>query len=130
MNQQIQHYWNKLAYEVDAWDLNAALEAGESVIVIDTRGTAAYEDEHIPGAMNIPHRTVTAESTAQLDRGALVVTYCDGIGCNASTKGALRLAELGFEVRELIGGLDWWKRDGHPTDVGADVAPQLACGCG
>ena len=50
------------------------------------------------------------------DRGGLVVTYCDGIGCNASTKGALKMAELGFRTKELIGGLDWWKRDGHPTE--------------
>jgi hypothetical protein len=22
---------------------------------------------------------------------------------------------LGFRVKELMGGPDWWKRDGHPT---------------
>lgn len=130
MNPQIEHYSNKLAYEIDAWDLSAAFDAGESVIVIDTRGEAAYEAEHIPGAFNIPHRTMTAESTAGLDRESLIVTYCDGIGCNASTKGALRMARLGFEVRELIGGLDWWKRDGHPTHVRASLTPQPLCGCG
>jgi rhodanese-related sulfurtransferase len=61
---------------------------------------------------------MSAESTARIDRGSLVVTYCDGIGCNASTKGALKMAELGFRTRELIGGLEWWKRDGHPTQKG------------
>jgi hypothetical protein len=25
------------------------------------------------------------------------------------------MTELGFRTKELIGGLDWWKRDGHPT---------------
>ena len=57
------------------------------------------------------------ESTQWLDSTALYVTYCDGIGCNASTKGALKLAELGFQVKELIGGFDWWKRDGYPTEI-------------
>jgi len=28
------------------------------------------------------------------------------------------MCELGFRTRELIGGLDWWKRDGHPTEGG------------
>jgi hypothetical protein len=28
------------------------------------------------------------------------------------------MAELGFRTKELIGGLDWWKRDGHPTEKG------------
>jgi rhodanese-related sulfurtransferase len=58
---------------------------------------------------------MSAETTARIERHCLVVTYCDGIGCNGSTKGALRMVELGFRTRELIGGLDWWKRDGHPT---------------
>ncbi|MGL5793595.1 MAG: rhodanese-like domain-containing protein, partial [Waterburya sp.] len=39
-------------------------------------------------------------------------------GCNASTKGALAMTKLGFRVKELMGGLNWWKRDGHPTSSG------------
>jgi rhodanese-related sulfurtransferase len=42
---------------------------------------------HIPGAINIPHRTMSPATTAELDKGALIVTYCDGIRCNGSTKG-------------------------------------------
>lgn len=116
MCDQLLHYQRKLDYEIDSWDLKVAREAGERVTVIDARSRAAYAREHIPGAINIPHREMTAESTAHIDKArTLVVTYCDGIGCNASTKGALRMLELGFRTKELIGGLDWWKRDGHPT---------------
>ena len=115
MNEQIKHYADKLAYETDSWDLKVALEAGEHIAVIDTRSPEAFAHEHIPGALNIPHRTMDPEATVHLDAAALIVTYCDGIGCNASTKGALNMARLGFRVKELIGGLDWWKRDGHPT---------------
>jgi len=39
--------------------------------------------------------------------------------------------KLAYEIDswELIGGLDWWKRDGHPTSPGeaADAADE--CGC-
>jgi rhodanese-related sulfurtransferase len=69
------------------------------------------------------------EATKQLDRDTLHVTYCDGIGCNASTKGALNMLRLGFRVKELIGGLDWWKRDGHATHGDATAAVSGACGC-
>jgi hypothetical protein len=31
------------------------------------------------------------------------------IGCNAATKGAYKLARLGFRAKELFGGLDWWQ---------------------
>lgn len=82
MDDQLQHYQNKLAFEIDSWDLKVALEAGENVIVIDARSADAYAAEHIPGALNIPHRQMSADSTPALDKSALVVTYCDGIGCN------------------------------------------------
>lgn len=118
MEKQLKHYQDKLAYEIDSWDLKVALDESENVIVIDTRSLQAYEAEHIPGAINIPHRQMNAESTAHLDKSALLVTYCDGIGCNASTKGALAMTKLGFRVKELMGGLDWWKRDGHRTSSG------------
>jgi len=55
----------------------------------------------------IPHRTMSEETTKDYDKSKAYVTYCDGIGCNASTKGALKLAKLGFNVKELLGGLDW-----------------------
>ncbi len=38
------------------------------------------------------------------------------LACNASTKGAVILSKLGFTVKELLGGLDWWKRDGYATE--------------
>lgn len=115
MDEQLRHYENKLAFETDSWDLKVALEAGEPIVVIDTRSPEAYRKAHIPGAINIPHRKMNEETTKGIDRTALVVTYCDGIGCNASTKGAMHMTRLGFRVKELIGGLDWWKRDGHET---------------
>jgi hypothetical protein len=58
---------------------------------------------------------MTAETTAGLDRSKVYVVYCDGIGCNASTKSSRKLARQGFRTKELLGGLDWWSRDGHPV---------------
>jgi rhodanese-related sulfurtransferase len=129
MDAQQVHYANKLAYEIDSWDLSVAVAAGENVVVLDARSPEAYAREHIPGAVNLPHRTMRAESVAAIERTALVVTYCDGIGCNASTKGALAMTRLGFRVKELIGGLDWWKRDGHPTSQGEATGVAAECGC-
>ena len=129
MNDQLKFYSDKLAYEIDAWDLSVALEAGERIVVIDARSPEAFQREHIPGAINIPHRTMSADSTSRLDRAALIVTYCDGIGCNGSTKGAVNMLNLGFRVKELMGGLDWWKRDGHKTHIAAMSGTSISCGC-
>ena len=84
--------------------------------IVDVRPPAEFALDHIPGAINFPHRTMNEKSTSHLDRSALYVVYCDGIGCNASTKGAFNLTRLGFRVKELIGGLDWWKRDGYKIE--------------
>ena len=129
MNDQIRYYSDKLAYEIDSWDLQVALDAGENITVIDARSSEAFQREHIPAAINIPHRTMTAESTGHIDKSALVVIYCDGIGCNGSTKGALNMLKLGFRVKELMGGLDWWKRDGHKTHGSAGSNKSASCGC-
>lgn len=77
-----------------------------------------YAAGHIPGAINLPVRRIDAMATNDLSRDGLVVTYCTGPGCNGSTKGALRFAELGFRVKELIGGIEYWEREGHPLVAG------------
>jgi rhodanese-related sulfurtransferase len=66
VNDQIKHYSDKLAYEIDPWDLQVALDAGEKITVVDARSSEAFQREHIPGAINVPHRTMTAESTRHI----------------------------------------------------------------
>ena len=51
MEAAIQHYQNKLAFEMDPSDLFDALEAKENIVVIDARKDFAYIKEHIPGAL-------------------------------------------------------------------------------
>ncbi len=35
-----------------------------------------YDDEHLPGAINIPLKTLDRETTRQLDRERPVIVYC------------------------------------------------------
>ncbi len=113
---QIEYYEAKLNYETDSWDLFDDLQNNKDIIVVDARSNTAFEIEHIPGAINLPHITMSKLTTHHLDKAKTYITYCDGIGCNGSTNGALKLAKLGFKVKELLGGIDWWKRDGYATD--------------
>ena len=131
MNPQIKHYENKLTFEMDPADLFAAMNNGGKFIPVDARLPEGFMKEHIPGAINFPHRNMTQESTSTLDREATYVVYCDGIGCNASTRGALKLASLGFKVKELVGGIEWWKFDGYDTDgaQGVELGARVKCYC-
>jgi len=115
---------------MDSYDVYVALQEGENVVVVDGRAKEAYALEHIPGAINLPHREISSNTTNHLDKEMLYVCYCDGIGCNASTKTAMKLLTLGFKVRELIGGLDWWKRDGYATEgEKSQNGREIICGC-
>ncbi|WP_075340323.1 rhodanese-like domain-containing protein [Tenacibaculum agarivorans] len=127
---QIEFYEAKLAYEMDPSDLFEAFEKSTDYIAVDARQFFGFEREHIPMAINLPHREMTEESTKHLDRSKIYVCYCDGIGCNASTKGALKLTQLGFKTMELIGGLEWWKFDGYATEgKEANSGSEFVCAC-
>ncbi len=107
------HFAAKLSVETDAWDVKTDLERGRSdFILIDTRSREDYEARHIAGAISLPHRTMNAETTSHLPKDKLMVTYCWHPGCNSSTKGALKLAALGFRVKEMIGGLEYFIKEG------------------
>lgn len=111
------HFQSRLAFETDAWDVKTDMERGRSdFIVIDVRRPADFEQRHIKGAISFPHRSMNRETTSDLPREKLMVTYCWGPGCNSSTKGALNLASLGFRVKELVGGLEYWIREGGPVE--------------
>lgn len=128
-----QFYAAKLAFETDPSDVQAMLAEGADIVLIDARAPAAFVHETLPGAINFPHRTMSPASLASLAPEPLYICFCDGIGCNASTKGALKLAAAGLKVKEMLGGVDWWKRDGYPTVAGGDgVATQVTavtCHC-
>lgn len=122
------HFVAKLAFETDPADLAAELAAGATrVVPVDTRQPDGFARGHLPGAINLPHATIDDATTATLDREAVYVTYCWGPACNASTKGAAKLAGLGFTVKELIGGISAWEAEGFPVH-GHSTTP-AACAC-
>ena len=97
---------------------------------MDGRSAEAFANEHIPGALNLCHKDINFYTTENLDKDVTYVCYCDGIGCNASTKTAMKLLTLGYQVKELIGGLDWWKRDGYATEgMEGRSGTSVNCGC-
>ena len=83
---------------------------------MDTRSPEAFREGHLPGAISLPHREIDQQALAMLPEGKLAVTYCWGPGCNGSTKGALKLALLSVPVKEMIGGFEYWVKEGYPVE--------------
>ncbi|MCX5383758.1 rhodanese-like domain-containing protein [Streptomyces sp. NBC_00083] len=137
------HFRAALAFHADVSDVAGALAAGgdPGFVVLDSRSAASWDQGHVPGAVHLPTALITGRAELLLDKAVPVVTYCWGPGCNGATRAALALAELGFQVKEMLGGFEYWVREGFayetreggerraadpltaPVDAGAD------CGC-
>ena len=111
------HFRSRLAFETDPSDVYTDLQNNSAeIMVIDARTQEAYSRGHVPGAINLPWREIDSSSTAAMPKDKVLVTYCDGMQCNASTKAAMRLATLGFRVKEMLDGIQGWKREGYPVE--------------
>ncbi|WP_042435029.1 rhodanese-like domain-containing protein [Streptacidiphilus anmyonensis] len=120
------HYLARLAFEADVSDVHADLAAGvDGVVVVDSRSEAAWAQGHIPGALHIPTARIGELAPSLVDRSTTVVTYCWGPGCNGATRAALAFARLGYPVKEMIGGFEYWVREGFAFESarGAEQRP-------
>ena len=48
----------------------------EDAQLVDVLPREEYEEEHLPGAINIPLKQMTEQVTASLDRARPVIVYC------------------------------------------------------
>ena len=100
----------KLSCETDPSDVYADMQRGvEGFILADVRSAEDYARSHAQGAINLPQSTINAETTAHLSKDTLLVVYCWGPGCNGATKAGAKLSALGFAVKEMIGGIEYWE---------------------
>ena len=118
---------DKLTFETDPSDVHAALEAGDpSLVLVDTRGRAAWDQGRIPGAHHMPTSVIVDLAPTRIPLSASVVTYCWGPGCNGATRAALVFADLGYQVKEMIGGFEYWAREGLAVATDAGIARNAA----
>jgi rhodanese-related sulfurtransferase len=115
----IQHFESQFTFETDCWDVHDALESDNpGFVLLDVRAPALFEKSHIPGAISLPHGKIVLSKMAGYSRETLFVTYCAGPHCNGAARGALRLAELGFAVKIMAGGITGWLDEGFTLASG------------
>jgi rhodanese-related sulfurtransferase len=138
------HFRARLGFETDVSDVATALAEGDpGFVLVDTRSEAAWAAGRIPGAVHLPGRRIADEAASRIPAGRPVVVYCWGPGCNGATRAALAFALLGHPVKEMLGGFEYWAREGfeverdagrdrHPVDTLTNVAtdaPPIECAC-
>ena len=89
-------------------ELKKHIDAHSSdIVIVDTAAPAIWEDEHIPGALNLPY-TKNLTAPVPLPREKTLVVYCACKDHEDSTDMARQLSLLGYrKVKVLKGG--WFK---------------------
>jgi rhodanese-related sulfurtransferase len=101
-------------------DLKAAIDAGE-VTVVDALPAGYFEQQHLPGAVNLFVDEAAERATEVLpDKHAAIVAYCSNEACPNSEGVARTLTKLGYtNVRKYREGIQDWVEAGLPTESGA-----------
>lgn len=113
----------KLAYEMTPWSLKGLVVDHKptscglkpsDLLLLDVRSAEAYAEGHLPTAVSLPLTELPAK-LGTLPKDKTLVTYCGNITCALAPKAALVLAEKGFKVMELFGGIETWQQKGFPV---------------
>jgi rhodanese-related sulfurtransferase/CBS domain-containing protein len=85
--------------------------------LVEVLPSAEYDDEHLPGARNIPLKQLNSETAGVLDRSHPVVVYCWDALCDLSPRAGRRLEQLGFvDVYDFVDGKSYWLGSGLRTE--------------
>ncbi|MEV6749964.1 MULTISPECIES: rhodanese-like domain-containing protein [unclassified Streptomyces] len=113
------YFGASLAFHTDVSDVAAALTADgdPGFVLLDSRSTGSWNQGHVPGAVHLPTALIAEQAHHLLDPAVPVVTYCWGPACDGATRAALALAELGYRVKEMLGGFEYWVREGFEFET-------------
>ncbi|MFI8887398.1 rhodanese-like domain-containing protein [Streptomyces sp. NPDC053813] len=113
------HFGASLFFHTDVSDVAVAFAADgdPGFVLLDVRSTESWDQGRVPGAVHLPTAAVAERARNLLDPAVPVVTYCWGPGCNGAARAALALAELGYHVKEMLGGFEYWVREGFEFET-------------
>lgn len=111
---RLAHVDARLAFEIDVVAAAEAVSRGEAVLV-DTRRRESWDHGHVAGALHLPTATRDAD-IVRLPRDRTLIVYGWGPGCNGATAAARQLLSAGLDTRELLGGYEYWVRNGFPVE--------------
>lgn len=110
------HFTAKLSFETDPADVHQAQRDGAELCVVDVRSEKAWNQGHARGAVHIPRQDIAERAPQEIPSGTPVVVYCWSPGCNGGDKAAVEFARLGYDVKLMIGGFEYWAREGYPVE--------------
>lgn len=100
-------------------EIRTRLDSGEPITLVEALPPGYFDDNHLPGAINIPHDQVRKLAPVLLpDKAALIAVYCASTECNNSRIAANLLRSLGYtNVREYVDGKKDWIEAGLAVEA-------------
>lgn len=97
-------------------ELFELMENKEKFTLVEVLAEEDYASGHLPFAINIPVDKLADFAPRLLpDKDALIVVYCSGFLCTASTGATRALQSMGYtNVRDYKGGKEDWRVAGLP----------------
>ncbi len=93
--------------------LKMMIDRNEDFILVDVLSPESYEEEHIPGSINIPLEDIENKAKELLKKDKEIVVYCGSFQCTMSSQATEKLTALGYkDVYCFEGGLQRWKDAG------------------
>ena len=93
------------------------LLAAKQVLAIDVRDAHAYENGHIPGALNVSFVDVEIMANRLLKEPKPIVAYCACKDEMTAARVAIQLTRVGVKnIRVLTGGWDGWTAGGGKVE--------------
>lgn len=93
--------------QISAEEAKKIMDTEEDYIILDVRTQAEYDEGHIPGAILLPHDTVTDMAEGLLpDKDQLILVYCRS--GNRSKQASEALTQLGYTNITEFGGINSW----------------------
>ena len=110
------YFEDKLAAELGPHNVRRLLDAGgRDVVILDVRSSEGYLEGHVPGAINIPFEELPRR-LKELPKSREIISYCWDVTCLLCTKASYILASKGYKAREMIGGIESWRKAGFPIE--------------
>ncbi len=105
-------FQQKFSFMSSPFELNRKIKDFiEDVNIVDVRDYDDYIDGHIPYAIHVPFGDLE-NHLVMFEKDKLNIVYCESQYCSLAYKTAYVLADKGFKVKVLSGGIYIWKKLG------------------
>ncbi len=110
-----------MARLMSSTELQQRMEETDDFVLVDVLSPNDFDEEHIPGAINIPLEKLSERAPLELNKNQRIIVYGTNHDTESSSQAAQVLESLGYrKVSDFDGGLYAWKRAGFKTTAQED----------